>query len=155
MPAYETAGKLAQLVPEISDIEYAMDDSGGKGYMDIVMWMDRRAEGPCFLEVYETEEAAEMAAEDELSIIRKGEYVLRLHSSLDEEAIERYREALTELLKNDSKDIEYILNTNTGKFHRPSCSSVEDMKEKNKQFFSGNREEVIKQGYVPCKRCNP
>ena len=49
----------------------------------------------------------------------------------------------------------YILNTNTMKFHYPSCSSVDDMKEKNKQAFTGNREDVILQGYVPCKRCNP
>ena len=49
----------------------------------------------------------------------------------------------------------YILNTNTMKFHYPSCSSVDEMKEKNKQVFTGNRNDVISQGYVPCKRCNP
>lgn len=49
----------------------------------------------------------------------------------------------------------YILNTNTKKFHYPSCSSVDEMKEKNKQVFTGNRDDVISQGYVPCKRCNP
>lgn len=49
----------------------------------------------------------------------------------------------------------YILNTNTHKFHYPSCSSVDDMKEKNKQEYQGNREDLIKQGYDPCKRCNP
>lgn len=49
----------------------------------------------------------------------------------------------------------YILNTNTMKFHYPSCSSVDDMKEKNKQVFTGNRDDVISQGYIPCKRCNP
>lgn len=49
----------------------------------------------------------------------------------------------------------YIMNTNTHKFHYPECSSVDDMKEKNKQEFHGNREDLIKQGYDPCKRCNP
>lgn len=49
----------------------------------------------------------------------------------------------------------YILNTNTKKFHYPSCSSVSSMSEKNKQEFSGNRDEVISMGYAPCKRCNP
>lgn len=49
----------------------------------------------------------------------------------------------------------YILNTNTHKFHNPSCSSVDDMKEANKQEYVGNREDLIKQGYDPCKRCNP
>lgn len=53
------------------------------------------------------------------------------------------------------EDTTYILNTNTHKFHYPSCSSVDDMKEKNKQEYQGNREDIIKQGYDPCKRCNP
>lgn len=49
----------------------------------------------------------------------------------------------------------YICNTNTGKFHYPSCSSVDQMSEKNKLAVTWTREEVINQGYVPCKRCNP
>lgn len=49
----------------------------------------------------------------------------------------------------------YVLNTNTMKFHYPTCSSVDDMKEKNKQIYTGNREDAINMGYVPCKRCNP
>lgn len=49
----------------------------------------------------------------------------------------------------------YILNTNTKKFHYPSCSSVEQMKDNNKKEFSGDREDVISQGYSPCKRCKP
>lgn len=51
--------------------------------------------------------------------------------------------------------VTYICNTNTGKFHYPSCSSVKQMSEKNKLAVTGSREEVINQGYVPCKRCNP
>ena len=55
----------------------------------------------------------------------------------------------------ESQGITYVLNTNTMKFHYPTCSSVDDMKEKNKQIYTGSREEVINMGYVPCKRCNP
>ena len=55
----------------------------------------------------------------------------------------------------ESQGITYVLNTNTMKFHYPTCSSVDDMKEKNKQIYPGSREEVINMGYVPCKRCNP
>ena len=29
------------------------------------------------------------------------------------------------------------------------------MAEKNKQEFAGTREEVVAQGYDPCKRCSP
>ncbi len=49
----------------------------------------------------------------------------------------------------------YILNTNTKKFHYPSCSSVKQMKEKNRQDYTGSRDDVISMGYDPCKNCNP
>ena len=49
----------------------------------------------------------------------------------------------------------YVLNTNTKKFHYPSCSSVRDMKEKNKREVECTREELIAQGYEPCGRCHP
>ena len=51
--------------------------------------------------------------------------------------------------------VTYVANTNTKKFHVPSCSSVTDMKERNKWYFTGSREELIEQGYEPCKRCKP
>ena len=49
----------------------------------------------------------------------------------------------------------YVLNHNTRKFHRPSCSSVEDIKPSNREDYGGSREALIEQGYVPCKRCRP
>ena len=56
---------------------------------------------------------------------------------------------------SEAEEETYILNTNTKKFHYPSCKSVSDMKEKNRKSFSRTREEAISRGYVPCKRCNP
>lgn len=50
---------------------------------------------------------------------------------------------------------DYILNTNTYKFHYPSCSSVKQMKDKNKAYYTGTREECIGMGYDPCGRCEP
>lgn len=49
----------------------------------------------------------------------------------------------------------YILNTSTKKFHLPSCKSVSDMKAKNKEEFTGNRDDLITQGYEPCGNCHP
>jgi len=51
--------------------------------------------------------------------------------------------------------VNYIANKNTHKFHYPGCDSVNKMSEKNKWYFNGSRDELISQGYVPCKRCNP
>ncbi len=51
--------------------------------------------------------------------------------------------------------MEYILNTNTMKFHLPACTSIKQMAEKNKESYYGNREDLIGMGYESCKNCNP
>ncbi len=47
----------------------------------------------------------------------------------------------------------YVVNTNTKKFHLPSCGSVDDMKPENRQDYTGTKGELIAQGYSPCGRC--
>ena len=49
----------------------------------------------------------------------------------------------------------YILNTNTKKIHFPSCSSASDIKEKNRAEFTGDKQDLINDGYSPCGRCKP
>ena len=49
----------------------------------------------------------------------------------------------------------YILNTNTKKFHLKSCSSAKNLPDKNREEYSGNRNDLISKGYEPCKKCNP
>ena len=46
----------------------------------------------------------------------------------------------------------YILNTETKKFHKPSCDSLPTA---NRIDSTESRENIIQQGYNPCKRCNP
>ncbi len=55
----------------------------------------------------------------------------------------------------DSSGQSYVLNTNTHKFHKPSCSSVKQMKDKNKLVVTWSRQEIIDNGYNPCGRCHP
>lgn len=50
---------------------------------------------------------------------------------------------------------DYVLNTGRKRFHYPNCSSVGQMSEKNKQPYTGSREDLIDQGYQPCGSCNP
>lgn len=52
-------------------------------------------------------------------------------------------------------ECDYVLNTNTKKFHYPSCGSVQDMKDKNKEYYTGDRQTLIDRGYSPCGRCKP
>ena len=49
----------------------------------------------------------------------------------------------------------YVLNTNSHKFHRPGCSSVDTISPKNRKDVNESREQIISEGYAPCKRCNP
>jgi competence protein ComEC len=46
----------------------------------------------------------------------------------------------------------FIGNKNTKKFHKPTCSSLPV--EHNKVYFN-TRDKAVREGYVPCKRCNP
>jgi methylphosphotriester-DNA--protein-cysteine methyltransferase len=56
--------------------------------------------------------------------------------------------------EDESDEVAYIGNRNSKKFHYPSCSSVDDMKESNKvEFYS--RDEATSAGYDPCGRCHP
>lgn len=66
------------------------------------------------------------------------------------------KEQLADNTQSDSSILaSYIANTHTRKFHYPTCKSVKQMNDNNKMEFSGSRDELINQGYVPCKHCNP
>ena len=56
---------------------------------------------------------------------------------------------------DSSAEKTYVLNTNTHKFHDPDCSSVSQMKEKNKRIVTESRDQIIADGYEPCGRCHP
>jgi DNA-entry nuclease len=55
----------------------------------------------------------------------------------------------------ESEEHDYVINKNTHKFHKPECSSVSKMSEKNKWHFHGTRESIIAQGFDPCDICKP
>lgn len=51
--------------------------------------------------------------------------------------------------------ITYILNTNTMKFHLPSCKHANEIADHNKLLSNETRDIILEKGYVPCKICNP
>ncbi|WP_349945651.1 MBL fold metallo-hydrolase [Lacrimispora sp. BS-2] len=57
--------------------------------------------------------------------------------------------------QNTAADQDYVINTNTKKFHLPDCKSAASMKEENRKTYKGSREELIQMGYEPCQSCNP
>ena len=86
-----------------------------------------------------------------------GDEVQRIIADPDtgEEAGSRQSGSGDTAASSEEEQYTYILNTNTHKFHMPYCDSVQDIKDKNKQKTTMKREELIEQGYSPCKRCNP
>lgn len=55
----------------------------------------------------------------------------------------------------DDAEITYVLNTNSMRFHDPSCPSIADIKQKNLSYSTDTRDVLIELGYTPCGRCNP
>ncbi len=49
--------------------------------------------------------------------------------------------------------VSFIVNTNTGKYHIPTCTYVSTIKPEHVLEFAGTREELDEMGYSPCKRC--
>ncbi len=49
----------------------------------------------------------------------------------------------------------YVVNTNTGKFHRPDCDAVPKIAKQNRKDLESGRETLIAQGYTACGICKP
>ncbi len=82
------------------------------------------------------------------------DYVVQDQSSDGEEEIQDRSAADDEERQIPDENFSgYILNTNTYKIHLPDCSSVDDMKEKNKKYYSGTIEDAKLEGYTPCHNC--
>ncbi len=51
--------------------------------------------------------------------------------------------------------VTYILNNNTMRFHRTDCKGARTIREHNREWFYGTREEALDAGYIPCGMCEP
>lgn len=49
----------------------------------------------------------------------------------------------------------YILNTNSLKFHTEGCFSAEKILDENREEVYMKRQEIIDMGYTGCGNCNP
>lgn len=49
----------------------------------------------------------------------------------------------------------YVINKNTGKFHKPTCPGVQDMNPNNREDFYGTKQELLDDGYMICGTCKP
>ena len=60
-------------------------------------------------------------------------------------------------IQSETEDVQadYVLNTNSMKFHKPQCSSVNSISDGNKKYYKGERKQLITDGYSPCGSCKP
>jgi len=72
-----------------------------------------------------------------------------------QEVTEAETEEVTEaeVVETEKQTREYAINYDTGKFHKPSCYTIEDSV--NIGTYEGTKEELEQQGYEPCKKCDP
>lgn len=69
--------------------------------------------------------------------------------------VEQSTQSIQQIETQTAVTYSYVLNKNTKKYHRPDCPSVPAISPKNRIDFDGDINEMIQQGYVACKRCNP
>ncbi len=62
---------------------------------------------------------------------------------------------VTEPSSGEAEGTDYVLNTNSWKFHYPDCEWAQKISQKNRKDYTGPREDLIEQGYTPCGGCNP
>ena len=75
-----------------------------------------------------------------------GDYISLVRAAL---GIQSFANAITGITRS------YVLNKRSKKFHHPDCSGIRDMSPKNREDYTGTRDEVIAMGYSPCGICKP
>ncbi len=60
-----------------------------------------------------------------------------------------------ETVDDTGEVMDYVLNTNSKKFHYEDCKGVKRIKDENREDYTGTRGELIQKGYEPCGTCTP
>ena len=84
-----------------------------------------------------------------------GKYLIMANMQGQIPTADQYSKEQGETAQQKESTMTYVLNTNSGRFHYPDCSSVSDMAEHNKQIVETTREELISRGFKPCGSCKP
>lgn len=60
-----------------------------------------------------------------------------------------------EVKPDDSELQTYILNTDSKKFHKETCSHANNISADNRDTYTGNRNDLLDLGYIACGTCKP
>ncbi len=80
--------------------------------------------------------------------------LLRYIEEKDPELFRHVIDAVPEGI-TDTKPAQYVLNIRSNRFHRPECTGLSDMSEKNRVNFFGSRDILLATGFKPCQICMP
>lgn len=71
------------------------------------------------------------------------------------QARQEYQEKSDAGFVEPAPDVTYVININSGKFHRPDCPSVRDMSRHSRRDVTDTRAELLARGFEPCGKCRP
>lgn len=127
---------LENIKPEYAIISCGKDNSYGHPHDEVLERLNL-----CGAKIYRTDQQGEIVID-----ISENDYIISVH---DEEVSKN--EKITNVQSDEQK--KYVLNINTRKIHKPDCSSVSDILEKNIEYSSKSIIELENEGYEKCKRC--
>ena len=55
----------------------------------------------------------------------------------------------------DNTSVTFVYSVNSKKYHLPTCYHISSMNEETKVEFVGTMEELVENGFIPCKSCKP
>ena len=61
----------------------------------------------------------------------------------------------TQATEHEEKQEQFVLNTNSKKFHSPDCSRGQDISPEKRQVYAGQRSALMADGYQAAGCCNP
>lgn len=53
------------------------------------------------------------------------------------------------------EEFDFVLNSNSKKIHKVSCSEVKRITEENRESYSGDLDKLFEEGYTACGKCKP
>lgn len=141
---------LENIMPEYAVISCGKANNYGHPHKDVLEALKEKG-----IQVFRTDEQGTVIAySDGMSLLWNCDATNVWEPGIimgkEEETSEKETDA-----KGTTSDITYVCNKNSMKFHYPHCESVSKMSTRNRDDVSNSREELINQGYVPCKNCNP